>query len=198
MLLNGFKVTIPQGTETNDGYVKMVHGVQYTINLGNRTDVDADAIVTVDGKPQGKFRVHRQGSITLERPIHDTGHFTCYKLDSPEGRDAQLNVGSDLGLITVEFKPARHIEKVYTPDPFLKTMEVEGPPLTYGGGMKGITRSAAGTGLSGTSSQKFHTVPDLDYDESQKTTIHLRLFVNDDTPRPLTSVSRETPIPAAV
>jgi hypothetical protein len=201
MLLNGFKVTIPQGIETNDGYVHMKHGTQYTIDLGNRTATDADAIVTVDGKGQGKFRVPRQGSITLERPSHDTGRFTCYKLDSPEGVAAQLATSGELGLITVTFKPEKVPSYTQT-DAALIDPKVEcsiTPPYQYRQRRRAENRkSAAGTGLSGTSDQKFNTVASLDYDESLTTTIHLRLVVSDYGIRPLTSTPRESKIPPPV
>ena len=190
MKLNGFELTIPQGIETVDGHIDMKHNTRYTINLHNNKDVDCDALVSVDGKEQGEFRILKHGQIVLERPAHDTGHFTCYKLDTPEGASAQLVAGDNLGLITVTFKPAHacKVHKVYSPS--FNADFLYNP-----------TRGAAGTGLSGKSAQKFSSVLALDYDETQVTTIHLRLVVtDDDKPRPLTSASplRETVIPSSV
>ena len=166
MRLNGFLVIIPQGTETDSGYVNMKHNTKYTINLYNNKDVDCDAEVVVDGKSQGGFRVPKHGKIVLERPSHDTGHFTCYKLGTPEGESAQLVAGDNLGLISVTFKPerVRVVNRVY----------------------------------AGASSQKFGSIAALDYDESQITTINLRLVVADDEPRPLTSAPHKPVIPAPV
>lgn len=57
-------------------------------------------------------------------------------------------------------------------------------------------RRAGGTGLSGRSSQLYHDAPPIDYDENNQVVIHLRLVEREDnTPRPLRSVLRQTPVP---
>ncbi len=50
MRLGLFAVEIPQGHETNTGYVALEHNTKYSIKLSNLGNVRCDADVDVDGK----------------------------------------------------------------------------------------------------------------------------------------------------
>lgn len=186
MYLNDFSVRIPEGKEVSGGYVEMLHGTTYRLVLRNSRNVSCDARVEIDGKHVGTWRIRGIQSITLERPAHDDGQFTFYKLGTRDGDAVELNGHNpSLGLIKVTFTP----EKQKTP---------QRNEVVYRGGVaKGLgTLSAGGTGLSGHSNQQFVDAEYLDLDYSQQTVIHLRLVCNDSGPRPLTRYS--TPVPPPV
>ena len=210
MYLNDFSVRIPEGNEAPGGYVEMRHGQTYTLKLRNSRNVRCDARVEIDGKHVGTWRIRTNSGITLERPAHDTGQFTFYKLGTPEASAAQLNGGDpNLGLVRVTFMP----EKVYryptawpkwpscppyppqTPLPFRQydwSASTKSLSMPMAGSYQ--SRSAGGTGLSGASGQRFVDAGHIDYDYSQQTVIHLRLVCKDDHgPRPLTSASNPVP-----
>lgn len=210
MYLNDFSVRVPEGDETPGGYVELPHNTNYTLSLRNNRSVRCDARVDIDGKHVGTWRIEAHSNILLERPAHDTGKFTFYKLGTSEARSIGLN-GTDpnLGLVKITFMPA----KKPRPMPVYRSAVL--PQATFTGGIpgassgrieeltcsvsaKGLTsHSAGGTGLSGESRQRFYTVATLDYDFSQQTVIHLRLVCKADTdaPRPLTSYSSPVPPP---
>jgi hypothetical protein len=219
MYLNGFSVRVAPSTKEDNGYVVMQHGRQYHLVLRNSHPERCAAKVEIDGKDVGTFRINGSSNITLERPAHDDGCFTFYKVGTREAAQAGLNESStDLGLIRVTFTPEKHY---VAPVRELKGPMYESEPSRwYGSGYTicdshstsytagGMSTSrgpamaaigdftAGGTGLSGTSDQRFHTVPDLDYDYSRQTVIHIRLVADDDGPRPLTAYS--TPVPPRV
>jgi hypothetical protein len=113
MWLNNFSVRILGGKE-HGGYIEIEHGKQYKIILRNNRYTPCDARVEVDGQHVGTFRIRDRKSITLERPIHDTGKFTFYKVGTQEAQQAQLQEGDpNLGLIKVTFTPGR--EQIATP-----------------------------------------------------------------------------------
>lgn len=212
MYTNGFGVTVPEGIETGDGYVKMRHGVQYTVVLinnyrGGFGGIPADADVSIDGKHIGTFRVGAGSRITLERSPIDSGRFTAFRADSYEGRQIGANPRSEnAGLVKVVFRPGRVKDRVVPavvrPNPWSDPF----PPLYRGAG--GVEKccsmgmdlgpcSAAGTGLTGHSNQRFTDVEELDHLGYEPVTIYLRLVVEDgDAPRVLkTTPSRESPYP---
>jgi len=205
MYLNDFSARIPEGNEASGGYVEMRHGQTYTLRLRNSRDARCDARVEVDGKHVGTWRIHAHSGITLERPAHDIGKFTFYKLGTTEADAAQLNGGDpNLGLVKVTFTPekVRHYHSTQPVHPW-------SAPNTYLSSTKGVrgssplmaacsyqAHSAGGTGLSGISGQQFTDAAHIDYDYSQQTTIHLRLVCkenHDHEPRPLTSTSNPIP-----
>lgn len=215
MQLNQFSVRIYPGRELSSGYVAMQHNSQYSINLHNYRAEACDAEVNVDGKSVGTFRIYAGGKITLERPEGDTGKFTFYKLGTPEASKAQLSNDDNLGRISVTFKPAK--KSVGVLNTVVQTGQWQGtwtananwqynPSYTSRGSSAGVASAGApaarygteslgsgGTGLSGESSQQFYTVGPLDYDESQTTTINLRLVADNNEPRPLTQSSNPVP-----
>jgi len=108
MYLNDFSVRVPEGHESSGGYVELRHGQVYTLRLRNSRNVRCDARVEVDGKHVGTWRIPANQGITLERPEHDSGRFTFYKLGTAEADAAQLNGGDpNLGLVRVTFTPER-------------------------------------------------------------------------------------------
>ncbi len=110
MRVGNVAVIVPQGREKESGYVHLTHGQVYTLSLNNHwNDRRCDAVVSIDGKDMGTFRLDALGRITLERPVHDQGCFTFYKADTPEfaaaaGGDVKRD---DRGLVTVVFKPEK-------------------------------------------------------------------------------------------
>ena len=175
MKLGDYAVQIQGGLERNTGYVEMPHNTKYKILLSNDSSLDCDAAVEIDGKEVGIWRVYSGKNILIERPVHDTGQFTFYKLDSSEAGKIGLVRNDKLGLISVLFKPQK-------------------PPVVFDFDFDfDDSYSAGGTGLSGKSEQEFIAVQQLDYDEAAFVQIHLRLVCNDDEPRPLTPLSTSIP-----
>jgi len=106
MYLNDFSVRVPGGRESGSGYVELKHGQKYSLVLRNSRNVRCDAKVEIDGQHVGTWRVDANGSISLERPVHDDGRFTFYAVGTREAQQANLNEGSsELGLIKVTFTP---------------------------------------------------------------------------------------------
>jgi hypothetical protein len=195
MYANQFSVNISQGKETSDGYVSMRHDTQYSIRMKNDRSVPCDAVVTVDGNHIGTWRINSYQSIEIDRPADKARRLTFYRLDSAEAHQAQLTKNDNLGLVSVEFKPAKRIEPVYR-----AAYVVNSPLLSKGGGMEsyGMTRSAGGTGLSGQSNQVFSSTTALDYDMANTFTINLRLIAEANVPaiEPLTP--RATAVPPLI
>jgi len=203
MRLNDFSVRVIGGREVAGGYVEIEHGKQYSLSLRNSRSTSCDAEVMVDGRDCGAFRIDPNTGWVLERPSHDKGRFTAYLQDSEEGRQAQIELGNSTGLISVTFTPEKKIRplreprvKGYLPydlpDVLCKSEYIpcsmeEGKTVSYC-----ASGEPMGTGLSGCSNQSFHTVPDLDLDYDQRTTINLRL-VSGEGPRPLSQ--NATPVP---
>ncbi len=185
MRLGNFSVEIPQGEMLKSGYVAMRHDTKYTVVLSNSGDVRCDAEVEIDGKSVGVWRIQSHDSIVIERPVHDAGCFTFYKIGTREARKAAIVRSDKLGLITVLFKPERKPE---IPD-FDDSDDLDFS-LSYDN-EDGL--EAGGTGLSGKSKQEFRSVEPLDYDEAGFVKINLRLVCQTDEPRPLTPAS--TPVP---
>jgi len=223
MYLNDFSMRIPEGKEVPGGYVELEHDTQYTLNLRNNRNTRCKADVYIDGKNVGSFRLNAHETMKLERPVHDDGLFTFYKLGTSEAGAAGLEDSPDIGLVRVVFAPelARQkwcfppqpIEpwpkepwKPWSPYPYPYWTTCESNNVTFTSravcnsapvAMAASAPSAGGTGLSGKSGQVFTNVPDLVLDMSQQTTINLRLVCKGaDGPRPLTAFS--TPVPPKV
>lgn len=208
MKLNGFSVFVPEGRNRRDGYIELDHGQHYTLELTNQFTIHTrcDAVVTIDGKRIGTFRIAPWSSITLERSPDDHGRFTAYRLTSREGRASDLHHVSrdNLGLIEVTFKPERIPERPRSVTIVMNEQDTlssasDGTAECYrtlgpiSGSTYGNMMEAAGTGLSGYSDQSFRTVPPLTYDTDNITTIRVRIAVVEE-PRPLRS-SSSTPTP---
>jgi hypothetical protein len=198
MYANQFSVNIPQGKETSDGYVSMRHDTQYSIRMKNDRSVPCDAVVTVDGNHIGTWRINSYQSIEIDRPADKARRLTFYRLDSAEAQQAQLTKNDNLGLVSIEFKPAKRI------DPVINTLWGEDDRELYGVTFDSYafdaskSRSAGGTGLSGQSSQVFSSTAPLDYDMANAFTINLRLIAEANVPaiEPLTP--RATAVPPLI
>lgn len=198
MKLGNYAVQIQGGLERDNGYVEMTHNTKYAILLSNDSELNCDAVVEIDGKQVGIWRVSSAKDIQIERPVHDTGLFTFYKLDSSESRKIGLVRNDNLGLISVLFKP----EKPPIPVDFDLSM-FDDENAEFDGDVEfdlssfddDDSYSAGGTGLSGKSEQKFIDVKALDYNESAFVQIHLRLICKEEAPRPLTPISTQIPPP---
>ncbi len=201
MRINEFEVNIHPGTETTDGYIEMYHNTQYTLALTNHKRVRCDAQVEIDGKPVGAWRIPAGQTIRLERPVHDTGRFTFYKMGTPEAAQAQLQYHNKLGLVQVTFTPEKR-RPVYRPA--MDAMEAESLCESAGGSgsfKSKCARSAGGSGLSGRSSQRFGVADQIEYDYSQQTVISLRLVCREpyvDDIRPLNPAPHANPVPLPV
>jgi hypothetical protein len=108
MYLNRFSVRIGGGVEDHSGYVRIKHNTQYSINLRNDWRVPAQAVVRVDGKEVGIFKVEANSSLTLQRPVNDDGRFTFFRTDSREAEQSGVQTinKEQRGLVQVEFTPA--------------------------------------------------------------------------------------------
>jgi hypothetical protein len=196
MRVSNFSVLVQPSSERDSSHVEMTHGQVYKIKLGNHDHRRCDAEVKVDGKSVGAFRVNGCDSIVLERPSHTTGCFTFYRVDSQEAQSANLSGVSrdDLGLVQVIFRP----EKVpYRPEPAVTMGMFSEKMIGSERSFVPCGRSAGGTGLSGRSDQQFHSVAELDYDQSQVVTISLRLVCGSGV-RELTPATRGNSVPTPV
>jgi hypothetical protein len=176
MKTNEFEVVIPEGREIGDGYVGMIHNTPYSLLLRNRLRVRCDAEVVIDGTPVGTWRINGNGEIRIERPVHDTGHFTFFEVGSREAITAGISSKSENGLISVTFKPEQEVK--YSP-PILAS-----------------SPSPGATGLSGESQQRFTDAPAIRHDMARIFTIHIRLVSKTQDIRPL--APRSTPVPPPV
>lgn len=173
MRLADFSVRVFPGREDLSGYVLMEHNSVYGIELSNFGDRKCDAEVNIDGEHVGTWRVPAGKSIILERPVHDDGCFTFYRFGTVESRMAGLKQSSELGLISVLFKPE---------------YRSSGPQVLFS------RRSSGGTGLSGRSDQRFTEAKPISYDEKSFVFIHLRLVCENDGPRPMFSTRIPPPV----
>lgn len=213
MYLNQYSVRVVGGNEIAGGYVEMAHEQTYELSLRNSRNTRCDARVEIDGKHVGTWRVPAHQSITLERPAHDQGQFTFYKLGSYEGQQAGLDEGNpNLGLVKVTFTPEKAVTSfsvTYTPEePYplpepkwrgetnVTYTDTNTGSISYAAAPQAKGLSSGGTGLSGHSHQQFGQAAWMNLDYSQSTTIHLRLVCKENGPRPLTSYS--TPVPPRV
>ena len=181
MKLGDFAVEVPEGTEDMGGRVMMRQGRKYTLRLSNYTIERCDAEVEIDGKRVGVIRIPPKTSVTLERPLHDTGCFTFYLFGTEDGRKAGIAMSDKLGLISVFFKPE-------WPCQIQLKLGRYDPVATH-------NHRRGGTGLSGESAQRFTTVKPLDYDTTRFTRINLHLYgrdeprITEDTASPSSSQS---------
>lgn len=214
-------VRVPEGFEKDGGYVVLRHGQVYTLMLHNGHGLDADATVEIDGKVVGGWRVGARRTITLERPVDDTGRFTFLVKGTPEFASAQLSESDpNLGLVKVTFRfgtHARPLQPMWVYPHRIDWYEYDtqpntvAPDWTYRPSNTSVTyrttvtsnsvesvalasMKSGGTGLTGQSNQNFHTVAPLSYEMSLETTIYLRLVTDSDNVRPL----RATAIPPRV
>jgi hypothetical protein len=177
MRANEFEVVIPEGRNLGDGYVGMLHNTQYSLLLKNHRRVRCDANVVIDGIQVGTWRIDGNSEIRIERPVHDTGHFTFFEMGSREAHSAGIVANPENGLISVAFKPEREM-------------------LTLGSSPAPDDMRAGVTGLTGESLQRFTDASSISHDTTRFFTIHIRLVCKMPEIRPL--APRSTPIPPPV
>lgn len=208
MRVNEFSVDIAKGTETGEGYVSMKHNTKYALSLGNHGHRRCDALVSIDGKSIGGFRIGAYETIEIERPVDDDGCFTFYRAGSKKGDKAGLGSvsKSDMGLITVEFRP----EKKRKPkrisgaggQSILRSASLSSYSTPVRDSVeltsRGIDLKAGGTGLSGKSDQSFYTVEDLKFDKKEVVTINLRLVEGKSKSEPRELAPKSNSIPSPV
>ena len=173
MNLHHYSVTIPEGREAVQGYVSLTHGTRYTLELGNNDKWRCDAEVSIDGQKVGTWRVEKESSVRLERPVHDTGCFTFYQHGTKEAAQAGIVNNDSMGVISVVFKPEQRV------------VRVDIAPIHFRFG---------GTGLSGHSKQRFTSVKPLSYEDPKEfITIKVCLMGVTNEPRPLFARSDSAP-----
>lgn len=196
MRVGNFSLFIPQGRERDSGHVELDHGKVYEIRLGNHFQGRrCDALVEVDGKRIGEFRINDGQTMTLERGPDDSGRFTFYRSGSSDAQKVGESsiIHENRGLVRVVFKPERYFDREEKTSGAVPTVgesmrstvdcsseELTGHRSTTRGFSFAPQNAAAGvTGLSGHSGQSFYNVSPLNYDLSYETTITLRLVCND-------------------
>jgi hypothetical protein len=210
MRVGNFSVLIPQGRERSSGHVEMDHGQVYAIRLGNHDHRRCDAIVRVDGKEVGGFRLEPCQYLPLERPAHDTGCFTFFRAGSEEWAavsGSKVEV-SERGLIQVTFRPERCARVTFRPERCARVLKAGGARdaraaeektsggIDLGGGGASFAKSGV-TGLTGTSGQTFREVPNLDYEPGGDVVISIRLVCGAGV-RELTPAPRGNAVPDPV
>jgi hypothetical protein len=203
MYINQFSLNIPEGKENADGYVSLHNGQCYKIRMRNDRSVECDAIVKVDGQNVGTWRINPRSAIEIDRPADKARLFTFYILGTVESEAAMLDLvhKDELGLISVEFKPAKKIEPTVTfrhDCNITQNSSAKSFGVSFGEPAKRSGISAGGTGLSGTSSQKFGIAKPIEYDEANVFTINLRLIALEELPLIEPLSPRSTPVPPPV
>jgi hypothetical protein len=102
-----FEIKIPEGRLRSLGVFELAHGTAYTLALTNPHPArQCDALVMIDGRRVGSWRIAPGAQIRLEHPAHDTGRFTCFRIGTPEAEAANLDATNpQLGTIRVKFIP---------------------------------------------------------------------------------------------
>jgi len=141
----------------NDGAFALDHGQEYKIHIVNHDkNLKIDAVVDVDGKPVGTFRVNPSGIAEIERTVKVDRKLTFYATNSNEGRMANLGFNSEAGTIVVTISSEanssrkRPKKKLYHTD----YVECDGP-------------EAGGTGLGAHSNQRFEPAPSIKMDQQR-------------------------------
>lgn len=175
---------------------------KYSIKLRNHcTDTACDASITLDDDHVGTFRIRRGGSIMVERPIYAEKKFTFFEGGTSQANQAGYKAGdSKNGLVKIVFNPekpqyyggrlsglCRHDEDACQESSaraMPTSMNMSKQSCGYTNSLTSNTASYDSnaqegvTGLSGSSSQSFHNVDALNYDDSKVTTILLRLVTS--------------------
>lgn len=91
-----------------DARYELASGTEYKIGLINHdAKRRANAVVRVDGKLVGKFRIERNSQIVVERPAAESKarKLTFHAVNSVKGAAGRLNevAAKDLGFVVVEF-----------------------------------------------------------------------------------------------
>jgi|WetSurSiteA1Bulk_404760.scaffolds.fasta_scaffold86908_1 hypothetical protein len=216
MYLNQFSVRVVGGIEKNNGYVEMRHNLQYSISLRNDRWIACDAVVTIDGKEVGTWRIPSRSQITIDRPANDSGKFTFFEVNSKKGRKAGLIDGdSNNGLVSVQFIPEYQYAWITTSEPrplngyitYGDTTGTFAEPTSISycsntssvrGSSCSLSYSPGGTGLTGQSDQIFGSAPVISHNYSEAVTINLRLVSSKDKSKVRQLKPISSPIPPPV
>ncbi len=204
--LGKFEGNIVGRHERADGYVVLKHEEHYTIELINHyRNRRANAIIKVDGKDIGTWRLPVNGRVVIERPANEQRLLTFFLDGTSESRQAGISAGdSQNGHIAITFvaekKPnVRRISLLRAKADYRE--EEEESEMCFfstnslGSGSRSRSLSAresygmpatatasstssfvsGASGLSGHSSQRFNTADHITQDISTTTVIHLRL-----------------------
>ncbi len=186
MNVGSFGLAIPEGRERTDGYVVMQHAQQYRIQVANHTNLQCDAVVSIDGDKIGEYRLLAGQVWAIEHPSDSQQRFTFYASGTTEAAAVGEAVVSqkEKGLVQVTFYPEQEFEMPHT-------LGGESFGATRGGITRGATKGlgihglgAGVSGLSGHSSAQYGKANRIIRDEDAAVTITLRL-VTDNTPKPL-------------
>jgi hypothetical protein len=219
MRVGEFELNILGKHHTSEAYVRMRHGEQYSLEIGNHSGDTVNLYVKIDGLSVGDFQIGPHKTAVLERPIGTQQRFTFFASGTSEaGTVGEAGIGrADKGLVSVEFVPPK-------PQP-VTTLRTSGRVSLSDEGSFGpvITKSlgpvmrsasepysqsatrgfgAGVTGMTGHSDQTFGFGRYIDEDRSRAVTITLRL-VHDETiarvdPQPLPGRVRGNPVPGPV
>lgn len=140
----------------SNGLFKLSHGTEYKVILTNNHSLcQANAMIYIDGKRVGHFRLKTNSNIIIERPDDDqkARKLTFFSVNSEEGRAGGLVRSSELGKIRVEIQKER--------DPQVFTDCASSGAVPKRGCYECMTNDSCdgdvgGTALGRTSNQKFY------------------------------------------
>ena len=177
--LGDFSLRITPCVRKESGYVLMLHGTKYKIVISNYSELRANAILFIDGKHIGTYRLNSKQNWAIERPPNDTACFTFYEYGTSEGFYSGLKKNDSLGLVQCLFIPEKP-----RPEPDIRWSIRDEPQVRFSATSK---VSAGGTGLSGRSDQEFRYAEKIELDEENSVEISLRLVCFKERPHSLRS-----------
>ena len=177
------------GNELTTGHVELGHGQEYSVYIKSGFRERSDAILTIDGKQVGAWRIPGFGSIEIERPVNARRRFAFYRAGSTEFIQAEIPIDS-MGVVSVRIIPEKKLVPAVAESGF------------YGAGAGGCRRGGqprgGGTGLGSHSGQLFGSAGPIFRDMARAVTISLRLICkSSQSPEPLRD-ARSNPVPEAV
>jgi hypothetical protein len=164
MWLEGFAVIIPEGRERTEGYVEMIHGVQYSVVVKNNTPVPCSAEVHMNGRYMGTWRVDAHTSTSIERPVHTINRFTFHRSGTPNDPAAQ---GDTAGEIRVTFRPEHTSKTTDTAVSPQRSLRITDDRDALLDNLRSNTRQVENRPT---------------YDDEKQVTIHLRLVAREERP----------------
>lgn len=198
---NGFSVSVrsPYASriyKNGYNYIALKHNTEYSLELQNNTNNRCDAVVTIDGRSVGKFRINSYSGIVVERPVTKHQKFVFLRESSGDAYRAGITEGKYAnGSVSITFYPEMH--KFHSRIDYDRA---RGFPYTNSSSETHCTKSysmssdigsfnymdvgtmsAGATALGDRSHQLFKHASELDsIDHNNITTIKFRLVVDDD------------------
>jgi hypothetical protein len=192
-------VDIPQGKIVGDAYkgyyAEMKDNAQYTLVLQNKTDIECDCEVKIDGKVVGCWRINPYDRIEIERPVNEPKKFTFLKVETAPSEAGFVKGKSENGLVDALFIPEKRQRRPLCPRgvPGERYKEEEGLSFRYRDSVPtfGATAtsfsvpasysySEGATALRGHSSQTFSNASHIERDTEKQVRIVLRLVAVDE------------------